>query len=96
LELAEEVTGSKLKPRPPEEIEAVVSIKCEPNVYTTSVTRRLHLIEGVTEVMEISGEYDIVAKISAKEPAQLNQIIEQVRGVKGIRNTTTALVLKKI
>ncbi|BBD71659.1 2-isopropylmalate synthase [Sulfodiicoccus acidiphilus] len=96
LELVEEVTGSKLRPRPPEEIEAVISVKCEPNVYTTSVTRRLHLVDGVKEVMEVSGEYDIIVKITAKDTTSLNQIIEQVRGVKGIKNTTTALVLKKM
>jgi len=37
LDLAEEVTGKKLKPRPPENVEALVSVKCDSNIYTSAV-----------------------------------------------------------
>ncbi len=96
LEIAEEVTGKVLKPRPPERIEALVSIKCDSNVYTTAVTRRLSVISGVKEVMEISGDYDILAKVEAKDPVELNAIIESIRSVKGVSSTLTSLVLKKM
>lgn len=96
LEIAEEVTGKILKPRPPEKIEAVISIKCDSNVYTTSVTRRLSIIPGIKEVMEISGDYDIIAKVEAKDTAELNEIIENIRAVKGVQSTLTSLVLKKM
>ncbi|MBW9140411.1 MAG: homocitrate synthase [Candidatus Aramenus sp.] len=96
LEIAEEVTGKVLKPRPPERIEAMVSIKCDSNVYTTAVTRRLSVIQGVKEVMEISGDYDILAKVEAKDPVELNTIIENIRSVKGVSSTLTSLVLKKM
>jgi len=96
LELAEEVTGRILKPRPPEHIEAIISVKCDSNVYTTSVTRRLSVISGVKEVMEISGDYDIIVKVEAKDSSELNQIIESIRAVKGVKSTLTSLVLKKM
>ena len=96
LEIAEEVTGKVLKPRPPDRIEAVISIKCASNVYTTSVTRRLASISGIKEVMEISGDYDIVAKVEARDPTELNNIIENIRSVKGVESTLTSLVLKKM
>lgn len=96
LELAEEVTGRILKPRPPEHIEAIISVKCDSNVYTTSVTRRLSVISGVKEVMEISGDYDIIVKVEAKDSNELNQIIESIRAVKGVKSTLTSLVLKKM
>jgi 2-isopropylmalate synthase len=96
LEIAEEVTGKVLKPRPPERIEAIVSIKCDSNVYTTAVTRRLSVIQGVKEVMEISGDYDILAKVEAKDSVELNTIIENIRSVKGVSSTLTSLVLKKM
>ncbi|ADX82539.1 homocitrate synthase [Saccharolobus islandicus] len=96
LELAEEVTGRVLKPRPPEQIEALISVKCDSNVYTTSVTRRLSVINGVKEVMEISGDYDILVKVQAKDSNELNQIIESIRATKGVRSTLTSLVLKKM
>lgn len=96
LELAENVTGRILKPRPPENIQAIVSVKCDSNVYTTSVTRRLSVVQGVKEVMEISGDYDIIVKVEAKDTNELNQIIESIRSVKGVRSTLTSLVLKKL
>ena len=96
LELAEEVTGRVLKPRPPERIEALIQVKCDSNVYTTSVTRRLSVIQGVKEVMEISGDYDILVRVEAKDTNELNQTIEAIRGVKGVASTLTSLVLKKM
>ncbi|TRM76736.1 hypothetical protein DJ528_07885 [Sulfolobus sp. B5] len=96
LELAEEVTGRVLKPRPPEHIEAMISVKCDSNVYTTAVTRRISVIHGVKEVMEISGDYDIIVKVEARDSNELNQIIESIRAVKGVRSTLTSLVLKKM
>uniref|UniRef100_A0A2U9IP71 Homocitrate synthase n=1 Tax=Acidianus sulfidivorans JP7 TaxID=619593 RepID=A0A2U9IP71_9CREN len=96
LEIAEDVTGKILKPRPPEKIEGIISIKCDSNVYTTAVTRRLSVIPGVKEVMEISGDYDIIAKIEAKDTTELNSIVENIRSVKGVQSTLTSLVLKKM
>ncbi|AWR95042.1 homocitrate synthase [Acidianus brierleyi] len=96
LEIAEGVTGKILKPRPPEKIEAMVSIKCDSNIYTTSVTRRISVIPGVSEVLEISGDYDIIAKVEAKDSVELNNVIENIRSVKGVSSTLTSLVLKKM
>ena len=96
LEIAEEVTGKMLKPRPPEYIEGLVWVKCGSNVYTTSVTRRISIVNNVTEVMEVSGDYDIMVRIKARDPAQLNQVIEDIRSVKGVGSTLSSLVLKKM
>jgi 2-isopropylmalate synthase len=96
LDLAEEVTGKRLKPRPPDKIEAIVNVKCDSNIYTTSITRRLIGIHGVKEVMEISGDYDIMIRVEAKDTNELNQIIESIRSIKGVQGTLTSLILKKI
>ncbi len=96
IDLVEEVTGRSLKPKPPEGIEAIVSISCDSNVYTTTITRKLANIPGVTELMEISGDYDIVAKIKVKDVIELNKVIETIRSIKGVKSTLTSLVLKKL
>jgi 2-isopropylmalate synthase len=96
LEIAEEVTGRVLKPRPPEKIESLVWVLCESNVYTTAVTRRLSVLQGVKEVMEISGDYDILLKVEANDTVELNQIIENIRSIKGVKSTLTSLVLKRM
>ena len=96
LEIAEEVTGRALRLRPPEQIEALVTVRCESNVYTTSVARRLSIIPGVEEVVEVTGENDILLRIRAGTPAELNQIIEAIRSVKGVASTYTMLVLRRL
>lgn len=96
LELVEETTGRKILLKPPENIEAIIWIKCQSNVYTTSVARRISLITGVVEVMEITGEYDIAVKVSVKDQVKLNEIVEQIRAIKGVQSTYTQLILKKL
>ena len=96
LEIAEEVTGRALRPRPPEEIEALVTVKCEANIYTTSVARRLSIIPGVEEVAEVTGENDILLRVRAKNPVELNQVVEAIRSTRGVRETYTMLVLRRI
>ncbi len=96
LELVEEVTGRRVVLRPPEKIEALVWIKCESTIYTTSVARRVSAIPGVKEVMEITGEYDIVARVSARDQIQLNNIVETIRELRGVKETFTQIVLKKL
>lgn len=96
LELVEETTGRKILLKPPENIEAIIWIKCQSNVYTTSVARRISLITGVVEVMEVTGEYDIAVKVSVKDQVKLNEIVEQIRAIKGVQSTYTQLILKKL
>ena len=46
--------------------------------------------------MEISGDYDIIVRVVARDSNELNQIIESIRAVKGVKSTLTSLVLKKL
>ncbi len=96
LELVEEVTGRRVLLKPPENLEALVWVKCESNIYTTSIARRIASIPGVVEVMEVTGEYDIIVKISVKDQQELNNIVETIREVKGVQSTHTQLILKKL
>lgn len=54
------------------------------------------MIPGVKEVMEISGDYDIVVRVEARDSTELNNVIESIRSVKGVESTLTSLVLKKM
>ena len=96
LEIAEEVTGRALRLRPPEHIEALVTVRCDSNIYTTSVARRLSIIPGVEEVIEVTGENDILLRVRARNPVELNQVVEAIRSVRGVRSTYTMLVLRKL
>ncbi|MDH5816470.1 MAG: homocitrate synthase [Candidatus Nezhaarchaeota archaeon] len=96
IELAEKVTGMKLKPEIPSMIESVILVKCEPNVYTTSIARRIASMKEVVEVYEISGDYDIQVKVLAQSISDLNECLERIRGIKGVSGTHTHLILKSL
>jgi 2-isopropylmalate synthase len=95
LELAEKAAGKKLEVQVPKKIEALVMVKCESNVYTTSVARRILWIKGVDRVLEISGDFDIEALIDVDSISQMNEVLEQIRVIKGVAATNTRVVLKK-
>jgi 2-isopropylmalate synthase len=95
LDLAEKATGKKLEVQVPKKIEALVMVKCESNVYTTSVARRILWIKGVERVLEISGDFDIEALIKVDSISQMNDVLEQLRVIKGVTETNTKVVLKK-
>ena len=96
IELAEKVTGMRLAPEVPSMIEAVILVKCEPNVYTTSIARRIASMKEVAEVYEISGEYDVQVKVLAPSVSDLNECLEKIRGIKGVSGTHTHLILKSL
>jgi len=95
VELAERITGTRLSASIPTEVEALMLIKCESNVYTTSVARKVLAIKNVASVYEISGDFDIEARIVAGNISDLNETLERIRGVKGVASTNTRFIFKK-
>jgi len=65
-----------------------VAVGAEANVFET-----LMKIKGVEEANVVYGEYDIIAKVNAQSMDDLrNIVIKQIRGVKGIVKTETAII----
>lgn len=95
IELAEQLTGKNLKAEVPTRIEAILRIKCESNVYTTAIARRLKALKKITKVYEVTGNYDIEVAITADSSADLNESLERIREIEGVKATETQLVLKK-
>ncbi|MEN3061451.1 MAG: Lrp/AsnC ligand binding domain-containing protein, partial [Candidatus Methanosuratincola petrocarbonis] len=95
LELAEKAAGKKLEVQVPKKIEALVLVKCESNVYTTAVARRILWISGVSKVLEISGDFDIEVLLNVETVNQMNEVLENIRKIKGVTSTNTRIVLKK-
>ncbi len=96
ISIAEKVSGKVLRPRATENIEAIVWIKVDSNTFTGSVARKLSMIDGVKEIAEITGDYDLLVKIEAPDHKILNAILDTIRGMKGIVSTHTQIVLKKM
>jgi 2-isopropylmalate synthase len=94
IEIAEQVTGREIDVIP-HDINALVMLEVESHVYTTSVVRRLRGFTNVTNVYEITGDYDISAFVNVENVMALNNLIEEIRTVAGVKRTETRMVLKK-
>ena len=94
IEIAEHVTGRNIDVIP-HDINALIMLEVESHVYTTSVVRRLRGFTNVTNVYEITGDYDISAFVNVENVMALNNLIEEVRTVQGVKRTETRMVLKK-
>ncbi len=57
------------------------------------VLEKLKGIEGVKELYAITGPYDIIAKVSAKDMETVKNIVEKIHGIEGIVRTLSSIVL---
>jgi 2-isopropylmalate synthase len=96
LEILEKITNTPYKARVNKHIEAYVWLKVANNVYTTSVARRVAALRNVASVSEVTGDYDIVARVVAENTEELNQVIENIREIRGVVSTLTSIVLKQL
>lgn len=94
LEIAEQVTGRELDVIP-HDISAILNLEVESHVYTSSVVRRLRGFTNVSNVYEVTGDYDISAFVNVEDVVALNNLIEEVRTVMGVKQTETRVILKK-
>jgi DNA-binding Lrp family transcriptional regulator len=94
IDLAEKSTGLDFSPEIPQYTEALVLVKCQSNVHTSSIARKIRVIRGVKRVCEISGDYDIELSFTASTTPELNDCLERIRSIEGVLTTNTRLVLK--
>ncbi len=94
LEIAEQVTGREMDVIP-HDINALIMLEVESHVYTSAVVRRLRSFPNVSNVYEVTGDYDISAFANAENVAALNNLIEEIRTVQGVKRSETRMVLKK-
>ncbi len=94
LQIAEQVTGREIDVIP-HTINAMVMLEVESHVYTASVVRRLREFRNVKNVYEITGDFDVSAFVDVEDVMALNNLIEEIRTVQGVKRSETRMVLKK-
>ena len=95
LEDAGVIVGYTVRLRPdaePNEIRAWMSIAVEGN-ETRAVIASLLGEPGVASLHDTNGRWDLLAELRAGSVAELSQVLERIRLVKGIANTETSLLL---
>lgn len=75
---------------------AITLISVSPSTDTSKVSEKLKSLRGVDTVYEITGQYDIVAIVSAPTIAEINKCIDDVRRINGVDDTNTVIILRTI
>jgi DNA-binding Lrp family transcriptional regulator len=95
LEKGGVITGYTVKLRPdtqPHEIRAWMGILVEGN-QTREVIANLLGEPGIAALHDTNGRWDLLAELRAGTMAELSQVLERVRLLKGIRGTETSIHL---
>ncbi|MEM2759672.1 MAG: HTH-type transcriptional regulator LysM [Nitrososphaerales archaeon] len=75
---------------------AITLISVSPSTDTSKVSEKLKTLRGVDVVYEITGQYDIVAIVSASTITEINKCIDDVRRIEGVDDTNTVIILRTI
>ena len=89
------IVGYTVQLRPdarPNEIRAWMGILVEGN-QTREVIANLLGEPGVAELHDTNGRWDLLAELRATSMAELSQVLERIRLLKGIRGTETSIHL---
>ena len=95
LETARVIVGYTVQLRPdarPNEIRAWMGILVEGN-QTLEVIANLLGEPGIATLHDTNGRWDLLAELRASTMAELSQVLERVRLLKGIRGTETSIHL---
>lgn len=75
---------------------AIVLASVGADSETSEVATRLLDLPGAEIIYEITGQYDIMAVITAPSIGEINSSIDGLRKVEGITNTNTVIILRKV
>lgn len=96
LEAERVIVGYTVRVRPdsqPDEIKAWMSISVEGD-RTREVVRTLLGEPAVSSLHDTNGRWDLLAEVHASSIAELSEVLERVRKIKGIGTTETSIHLQ--
>lgn len=72
---------------------AFVAIRNDGGIHCRDVAPRLRAMPQVEELHSVAGEYDFLAKIRTTHARALEDVIYQIKAIKGVARTTSTVVL---
>ena len=75
------------------DVRAIVMVATSRSVSTTSVADSIRKL-GIDRTYEISGNFDIICFVESNAMEDTNIIVEKIRSIDGVTDTSTSLVLK--
>lgn len=76
-------------------VKALVEICIDVNTDSQEIAEKLIQFDGINEVLEVTGDQDLIAIVDVESSQRLNDIIESVRRNDNIISTRTRLILKE-
>jgi len=77
-------------------VRALANVQVEVNVHSMQVGEAVLDLDGVEEVWELTGEYDLAVIAHADTTEQLNTIVDGIRRVDATRATRTSVILDEL
>ena len=74
---------------------AIVFISTSSNVPVPTIAKNVSTLLGIESVMEVAGQFDISAVVSGADVSSVNQCIDAIREVEGVRTANTLFVLRR-
>ena len=73
---------------------AIVGIVTNPHVLTSEIIKKLKRLKTKV-IYEVTGRYDLICTISAKDLSDANDMLELIRTTTGVEHTETFTILKE-
>lgn len=73
-------------------VHAFVMLTVEPK-QAGAVTAALKRMAGVRRLQSVSGPYDMIAGVEASGVAEMDALLDQIGGLKGVERTNSSIVL---
>ncbi|RLF99540.1 MAG: Lrp/AsnC family transcriptional regulator [Candidatus Wolframiiraptor sp.] len=77
-------------------VSAITFIHLEYSSSAKDVVNKVAKVPGVETVYELTGRFDALAIISAPSIGELNERIDMIRNIEGVKGTETAVILRII
>lgn len=77
-------------------VSAITFIQLEYSSSAKDVVDKVAKVPGVETVYELTGRFDALAVISAPSIGELNERIDLIRNIDGVKSTETAVILRII
>jgi DNA-binding Lrp family transcriptional regulator len=76
-----------------DDVKAVVMVATSRSTPTSSVADEIKAM-GIDKTYEISGNFDIICLIESDTIDNINGIVDKIRALQGVADTSTSMVLK--
>ena len=77
-------------------VRAIIEVTVSDETATNEAAIQISKLEGVSEILEVTGETDLLIFVDVENTEALNQLIDGIRIVAGTKSTQTRVILSEV